>query len=289
MPQWVEVIFGKTPNLSPLRIAGASTEPAVSITLKEQGKVMPASLGAGIGVGMSWRCLGRELVGVLLRFPETPLAYGLGERHVHLNLWGRGFRLWNVDQPMHIPLGDLPYLSIPYILLCWPGRACTAVLVDHVSYAEFDLGRSEARTVKITVETGLEGLRAYLLKACRPAEAVASLARVFPTPTLPPKWGLGYHQSRYSYESSEEVLKTIRSMDRCGVPCNAIYLDIDYMDAYKVFAWNRNRFPDPDKLAGKLARSRVRLVAIVEVGVKAEAGYTPYDEGVRERHFYGMF
>jgi len=284
---WIEITFGEPPKLSPLRIAGASMKPSKTVAVGEAGRPAHLGLGAGLEVRVSWRRLGGRLVEAVFELPEEPLAYGLGERHAHLNLWGRRFRLWNVDQPMHLPLGDPPYLSVPYVLLCWPGRACTAILADHAGYAEFDLGRDDPRAVKIVAETCGAGLRAYVLSACGPAEAVASLTKAFPTPTLPPKWGLGYHQSRYSYASAEEVLEVAHSLNKYGVPCDAIYLDIDYMDSYKVFTWDKDRFPDPEGLAAKLAELRVRLVTIVDVGVKVEASYRPYEEGVEGGYFMG--
>ncbi|MFP4644058.1 MAG: TIM-barrel domain-containing protein [Spirochaetales bacterium] len=97
---------------------------------------------------------------------------------------------------------------------------------------------------------------------------------------LPPKWALGFHQSRYSYftaERVEEIAETFRARD---IPIDAIYLDIDYMDGYRVFTWNRDSFPDPAALTARLRERGIRVVTIVDPGVMADPDYRVYRDGL---------
>ena len=89
---------------------------------------------------------------------------------------------------------------------------------------------------------------------------------------LPPRWALGYHQSRYSYETSREVLRIAREFRRRKLPCDALYLDIHHMDEYRVFTFGKG-FPKPKSLIHSLAEQGFHTVAIVDPGVKNDPGF----------------
>jgi alpha-glucosidase len=102
---------------------------------------------------------------------------------------------------------------------------------------------------------------------------------------LPPLWALGFGQSRWSYYPESRVLALAKEFRTRGIPCDSIYLDIDYMDGYRVFTWNGDRFPDPAALCAKLREMGIRVVTIVDPGVKRDARYPLYVEGCRSGHF----
>lgn len=102
---------------------------------------------------------------------------------------------------------------------------------------------------------------------------------------LPPLWSLGFQQCRYSYYPYTEVLNAARTFREKKIPADVLYLDIHYMDAYKVFTWHPERFPDPKGLLDELKGMGFKVVVILDPGVKTEAGYTTYEEGVAK----GMF
>ncbi len=102
---------------------------------------------------------------------------------------------------------------------------------------------------------------------------------------IPPKWAIGYHQSRYSYETEAEVRALVQSFQEKGIPVDAIYLDIHYMDGYRVFTFDHERFPNPKKLVQDLLEMGIRVVPIVDPGVKEDPEYKTYQEGTYEDHF----
>jgi alpha-glucosidase len=97
---------------------------------------------------------------------------------------------------------------------------------------------------------------------------------------LPPLWALGYQQCRYSYYPESRVRRLADTFRQKRVPADAIWLDIHYLDNYKPFTWNHERFPDPKKMIGDLAREGFQLVTIVDPHPKKEPGYAPYDTGL---------
>jgi alpha-glucosidase len=104
-------------------------------------------------------------------------------------------------------------------------------------------------------------------------------------PALPPRWALGYHQSRWGYKTEQDVRDVVDGYRSLGIPLSAVHLDIDYMDGYRVFTFDPTRFPRPAALATELSASGVRLVTIVDPGVKVDAGYEIYREGLEGERF----
>lgn len=92
---------------------------------------------------------------------------------------------------------------------------------------------------------------------------------------------LGYAQSRWSYGNEERLMEIADSFREKDIPCDILYLDIDYMDRYKVFTWNNNRFSNPEEIMKKLKEKGFKVVTIVDPGVKKEKGYSIYDEGLK--------
>jgi alpha-glucosidase len=85
---------------------------------------------------------------------------------------------------------------------------------------------------------------------------------------LPPMWALGNQQSRWSYYPDTMVEQVVREYRARDLPLDVIHLDIDYMQSHRVFTFDTARFPNPKNLADKLARQGVKLVVIVDPGVK---------------------
>lgn len=217
---------------------------------------------------------GRILISHMLERGEH--VYGLGEKYARLDRRFKRFHFFNVDQSVHLPLGDPMYKSIPFYIIARPGKAY-GIFVDHPGYMYIDTGVENVERVKLVIEGRLATI--YLF-AGGLYEILDEYTRLTGRPFMPPKWALGYHQCRWSYESQEEALEVAREFRRRGIPLDAVWLDIDYMDGYRLFTWNRERFPDPHRLADELHSMGVRLVTIVDVGVKAERGYNVYERGL---------
>jgi alpha-glucosidase len=102
---------------------------------------------------------------------------------------------------------------------------------------------------------------------------------------MPPLWALGNQQCRYSYGSADELREIAHNFRVRDIPCDVLYLDIDYMDGYRVFTWNREAFPEPEKLVAELKEQGFNVVAIVDPGIKVDEHYSVYREG-RARGLY---
>ncbi|NJM10698.1 MAG: hypothetical protein HC889_01140 [Synechococcaceae cyanobacterium SM1_2_3] len=102
---------------------------------------------------------------------------------------------------------------------------------------------------------------------------------------LPPLWALGYHQCRWGYRREAEFRDLAAQFATADIPVSALWYDIDYMDGYRLFTWNRAEFADPAALNGDLKAIGIRAVTIIDPGVKREPGYALYDSGREQAVF----
>lgn len=232
---------------------------------------------------VGWTVEGRTIL--RLAMPPDAHFYGLGERAAPLDLHGGVYINWNTDPRTYGPGDDPLYLCVPFLLaLHSHGRQALGLLVENSTRSRFDLGRTDPKAITIEVDEG----KADLLLFYAP-----SLSRILERFTeevgrhpLFPRWALGYHQSRWSYYPEERVRRLARDFrETYKVPCDVIHLDIHYMDGYRVFTWDKRRFPDPARLIADLHAQGFKVITIVDPGVKADRKYWVFKEGFRREMF----
>lgn len=232
-------------------------------------------------IGMAWR---RGAV-LAHHVPAQPAVfYGLGEKTGFLNLAGRRFTMWNTDVSPHTPDTDPLYASIPFFIGFSDGKAY-GVFLDNTFRSHFDLGHRGDGTVSWGADGGY--LDTYFFAGPHLSTVVERYTELTGRMPMPPLWTLGYHQCRYSYETEAELLQVAHTLRERGLPCDALYLDIHYMDGYRVFTFHPRRFPDPKRMTAQLRELGYRTVAIVNPGVKVDADYPPFQEGT-ERGFWAV-
>lgn len=229
------------------------------------------------------------------RLQPEAATFGMGLRAFPANLRGRTCRNWNLDPPGGYQPGIDPlYLCIPlYLALHDAGSYLVFYENAHPSTFSFaDPGAQQAggdsavEQVEESVEASFEGgmLRYYFIPG-PPGRALERYSQLTGRPALPPRWALGYHQSRWGYQTEEDIQRVAQGFQQHELPLSAIHLDIDYMDGYRVFTVDRRRFAHLEELAESLGDRGVRLVAILDPGVKRDAGYYLYRQGRARRAF----
>ncbi len=207
--------------------------------------------------------------------------YGLGERATPGNRRGRTHTLWNRDPAGYAPGDDPINLNIPVYLSIRPGAASYLVFYENPFYARFDLG---ATTPSVTEHRFAGGALHYYIAVGPLPTLLERYTQLTGRHPLPPRWFLGYQQSRWSYTPESRVRKLAAEFQRHKVPISAIHLDIDYMDGFRIFTWDERRFDLPH-LAADLAEQGIRLITIIDPGVKREPGYAVYESGRAGHHF----
>lgn len=218
----------------------------------------------------------------LFNMQEGSHFYGLGEKSSFLDKRGERYTMWNTDvYAPHMPEIEALYESIP-LLLHMQGETTYGIFLDNPGRSDFDM-RSHGVAYTIGCSTGEYDI--YFIYGPELKDVIRRYTAMTGRISLPPKWALGYHQSRYSYMNQSEVMQLARDFREKDIPCDVIYLDIHYMEGYRVFTFDKIRFPDPKGMIAELKEMGIRIVPIVDPGVKKDPKYPVYREGVQEDHF----
>jgi alpha-glucosidase len=264
----------------PLRLEGRGMIVEVSphpcrLTFRDSAeRVLCADAG-----GAAWQGMG---VACSQRLHPGQAVYGLGEKALGLNRRGLCVTMWNSDPAIYDPDVDPLYQSTPFLIGQDNGLAC-GIFFDNTYRAEFDLGRSERDVMRYRAAGG--ELCYYVLAGPSLSDVVARFTALTGRMPLPPRWALGYQQSHWSYGSADEVRRVAGEFRSRRIPCDALYLDIDYMRGYRVFTLDPERFPDPGRLVADLRTLGLRTVTSIDPGVKADPDDPVCADGLRRDVF----
>ncbi|MBQ8556051.1 MAG: alpha-glucosidase [Clostridia bacterium] len=223
-----------------------------------------------------------ESITYTVRLGEDDLIFGLGENVRGINKRGHIYRAWNSDDFSHTENKSSLYASHNLVLFSGATGVFGAYF-DDPGEVFFDLGYTSGDTASITSVNG--NLTVYVLEGDTLIGLVKEFRHLIGQSYVPPKWGLGYIQSRWGYSSDEELRKVVREHRDRRIPLDMMSMDIDYMEAYKDFTWNHNNFPDLPGLIAELKADHIRVVPIIDAGIKEEVGDPAYDEGVEKDYF----
>ncbi len=205
-------------------------------------------------------------------------VYGLGERASTLNLRPGRYTCWNTDPGGQYSHGKDPLYLSPPIYLSLSTAASYLVYFENSYLSTFEfVEECEA------IFSG--GMLRYYVMAGSLEQIYRDLADLTGYPYMPPNWSLGYHQSRWSYGSEDEVRAVVAGFEEHNLPLSAIHLDIDYMDGYRLFTIDHQRFPALARLTHDLDEKGVKVVAIVDPSVKRDSLYNVYSEGLQQDVF----
>jgi len=256
---------------SPLRISFANAA----------GEILDAD-DAGRGISIS----GDELR-VAKQLHDDEHVYGFGEKTGRLDkrgwkLGGYNYVMWNSDTPAYDSSTDPLYVDIPFFMVAQHGRF-HGIYLDNTWRTFFDVGREQPDVLSFGADGG--DLDYYFINGPDPKKVIERYTALTGRMPLPPLWSLGYNQCRWSYYPESRVRKLADDFRSKKVPADVLWLDIHYMDNYKPFTWNHERFPDPQKMISDLRAQGFRLVIIVDGHPPALKGYAPYDSGIAGNHF----
>jgi alpha-glucosidase len=207
---------------------------------------------------------------------------GLGEKTGPLDRKGHGYQNWNTDAYAYHAGTDPLYCSIPFYIGIHH-ELCYGIFFDNSFKSYFNFGASNNRFASFYADEG--PMDYYFIYGPTVADILKQYTWLTGRTPLPPLWSLGYQQCRYSYYPETEVMAIARTFREKNIPADAIVLDIHYMDGYKIFTWDSQRFPDPGGVVRRLKELGFHTVLMCDPGIKVESGYAPYEEGKAEDVF----
>ena len=211
------------------------------------------------------------------------IIYGLGENVRGMNKRGWRYVSECADNPNHCEHTNSLYGAHNFIMAGDGVQKTCGLFVDTPGRVTFDAGYTDIDELCITMEDG--DYKLYLIEGASYPDVVKEFRELIGRSYIAPRWAFGYGQSRWSYNTADEVREVAAEYKKRNIPIDSIYLDIDYMERYKDFTINRDTFADFEDLVKEMKEQKIHLVPIIDGGVKKEDVYHVYEKGKEMGYF----
>lgn len=209
------------------------------------------------------------------------IVYGLGEANRGINKRGYCYISDCADDPEHTEDKRSLYAAHNFIVIA--GKENFGLFFDYPSTMTFDIGYTKMNTLCVTCENA--DLDLYVIEGDSPYDIVKQFRKLIGRSYIPPKFAFGYGQSRWGYETKDDFREVLKGYREHHIPLDMIYMDIDYMQDFKDFSLNEKEFADFPAFVQEMKKDHIRLIPIIDAGVKIEDGYSIYEEGVQGNYF----
>ena len=211
---------------------------------------------------------------------DDDIIYGLGEANRGINKRGYCYTSWCTDDPNHTE--DKHSLYGAHNFLIVSGAQTFGLFFDYPGKITFDIGYTKSDTLDVFCDSA--DLALYVIDGTDSYDIVKQFRRIIGRSYIPPKFAFGFGQSRWGYKTPDDFREVADNYRNRHLPLDMIYMDIDYMDSYKDFTLNDD-FRDFPEFVQEMKDRNIRLIPIIDAGVKIEDGYSVYEEGVKNRCF----
>lgn len=231
-------------------------------------------------LGVSW--YGQQ-VSCYKKLQKDEKFVGLGEKTGPLNRRGNYYSHWNADVPGYAVNADPLYSTIPFFVGI-VNNTVYGIFFDntHRSYFNFGGGADE-ELYHFGADDG--EMNYYFFGGSTVEQILKDYTALTGRTYMPPLWSFGFQQSRWGYDSQEQLLSIARLFREKKMPADVIVSDIPYMDNYKIFTWNTKNFDNVKQMNAQLKRMGFDMVVIIDPGIKIEKGYKAYEDGVAKNYF----
>ena len=208
--------------------------------------------------------------------------YGLGDKATQMNLKGKRLENFATDQYAFQKDQEPLYKVVPFYIGL-QNKQAYGIFFDNTFRTFFDFCHERRNVTSFWSEGG--EMNYYFIYGPKMEDVVTSYTDLTGKPELPPLWALGYHQCKWSYYPESNVKEITAKFRELKIPCDAIYLDIDYMEGFRCFTWNKEYFPDPKRMVAELAEDGFKTVVIIDPGIKIDKEYSVYKEALEKDYF----
>ncbi len=208
--------------------------------------------------------------------------YGMGDKASHSNLKGKRVENWAMDQYAFHKDQEPLYKVVPFYIGLHNKKAY-GIFFDNTFRTCFDFAHERRNVTSFWAEGG--EMNYYFIYGPDMADVVTTYTHLTGKPEMPPMWTLGYHQCKWSYYPESKVKEITSKFRELQIPCDGIYLDIDYMEGFRCFTWNKEYFPDPKRMVAELAEDGFKTVVIIDPGIKIDPEYSVYKEALEKDYF----
>ena len=198
--------------------------------------------------------------------------FGLGDKTGPLDLTGRRLRCAMRDSlGFDAERGDPLYKNWPFLIVRdGPSGVAHGLFYDNSAEGTFDLGCEHDNYFGRYRAYGADDgdLDLYLILGPRIADVTRKFVALTGRMALPPRWSLGFAQTAMALadaaDAQAQIAGVIAAAKAHDVPISAFHFGSGYTSIGKkryVFAWNRQKFPDPKALTRAFADAGMKVVA----------------------------
>lgn len=216
-----------------------------------------------------------------LTLQPQDIVYGLGEANRGINKRGYRYTSCCSDDPNHTE--DKTSLYGAHNFLMMIGSRSFGMFLDYPAEITFDIGYTRQDTLQITASG--QDMYLYLIEGADALDIAKQFRQLTGSSYIPPLWAFGYQQSRWGYRNEDDIRRVAAGYRSNHLPLDAIYMDIDYMERYKDFTIDPQRFPEFPDFVEEMKTQNIHLVPIIDAGVKIEPGYDVYEDGAAGNYF----
>jgi len=225
---------------------------------------------------------GGQIVQMSKTIQDSEYYYGLGDKPTQFNLRGKRLTNWGSDVYGFHKDSDPIYKNIPFYMGTHSGVGY-GIFFDNTFQSYFDFGKERNQTCSFWAHGG--EMNYYFINGPELLDVAARYTQLTGVPEMPPLWALGYHQCKWSYYPESQVRSICDQFRTLEIPCDAIYLDIDYMDGFRCFTWDKEKFADPKKMVSDLKEQGFKTIVIIDPGIKVDKEYSIFQEAIEKNYF----
>lgn len=223
----------------------------------------------------------KDSVVLTLALEEGAPIWGLGQQLGGINKRGRVYGAYCTDDPHHTEDKTTLYGAHNFFVI--GGKKPLGFYIDFPGRVQYDVAFTDPDQLSVTISG--TSCTLYEIQEDTVKDVLIAFRKMIGKPYLPPKWALGYFQSRWGYASESDLLGVKAAFETNDLPLEGIYVDIDYMEAFKDFTIDTQRYPDFKGLNEMFQKDNQYLIPIIDAGVKIEPGYALYEEGLQHDYF----
>ncbi len=216
------------------------------------------------------------------KYQDYEHFFGLGDKPMNLDLLGKRLQTWGTDAYSFERETDPLYKNIPFYIGIHHGLSY-GIFFDNTFRTQFDFASQVHDHVSFWSDGG--EMQYYYIHGPHMMDVVKRYGELTGSHPMPPKWALGFQMSRWGYFPESKVKEIAATFREKKIPCDVIHFDIDYMDGYRCFTWNKKYFPNPKKLIADLLQKGFKVVAIIDPGIKVDDNYWVFKEGSANGYF----
>jgi len=219
------------------------------------------------------------------KLSDKTKVFGLGEAMRGINKRGFKYSSWCSDESHQNESSESLYGAHNFLIIF--GEEIFGLFFETPSRINFDIGFSKSDI--LSVQTEDTGINLFYITPETDKSPLLSIVHQFRKMIgqsyIPPFWAFGFQQSRWGYKTEQDILDVVEKYKQSKIPLDSVCMDIDYMEEFEDFTVDKTKFPDLNRLSTELKEKGIRLVPIIDAGVKVKEGYSVYDEGIKEDFF----